>query len=395
MAQEPRDVTALERARQPGDRFSLTLAGPAGGLLVPPEQFRHGPLRVALDRIFGQAPDLRNAPGDLPQAVSLAAESVRQGDDPGAILGSSLVLLVTGSPLNGDLAALERLVHANAVGGVPLSVVSLGVGANPTEIERLVAAGQGNRRILLTAAGADALIDRELHAASQAVARALRLRIRLAPGVELVEVLGSRRLGEPQAELVREAEQAIDQRLARNLGIAADRGEDEDGIQIVIPNFYAGDSHVILLDVVAEGPGPIADVQVRYKDVVRLRNGVAEAALALDSGARAAGPLERNVLKNLVAWQLARETRRVGRLLEAGQDQAAAGHLAALRDLIRGLRLEVPGWSGDPEFAADEAMLGDYLAALERPAARDALQRRYLAESLRYAAFRKLQTAAR
>ena len=78
-----------------------------------------------------------------------------------------------------------------------------------------------------------------------------------------------------------------------------------------------------------------------------------------------------------------------------GQDLAAALLLARQRDLIRGLRLEVPGWSGDPELAADEAMLGDYLAALDRPAAQDALQRRYLADSLRYAAFRKLQSAAR
>ena len=42
-------VGALDRARWPGDRFSLVLAGPGGGLLVAPEQFRHGPLAVALE----------------------------------------------------------------------------------------------------------------------------------------------------------------------------------------------------------------------------------------------------------------------------------------------------------------------------------------------------------
>ena len=40
-------------------------------------------------------------------------------------------------------------------------------------------------------------------------------------------------------------------------------------------------------------------------------------------------------------------------------------------------------------------MLDAYLAALASPAAGDAIQRRYLADSLRYAAFRKLQVAAR
>jgi hypothetical protein len=372
----PALITALEQARQPGDRFSLTVAGPAGGLLVPPEQFRHGPLRVAIDRLFGARESSETPAVDLVQAVSLAAESVRQGDDPGAVLGSSLVLLVTGASLAEDLAALEEMAHGNAVTGV-------------------VAAGQGNRRILESAGQADSVIDRELHAASRAVARAVRLRIRLAPGVELIDVLDSRRLEEPQAERVREAEQAIDQRLARNLGIEADRGKDEDGIQIVIPNFYAGDAHVVLLDVVAEKPGPIADLQVRYKDVLRLRNGVAEAALSLGADADARGPLERNVLKNLVAWELARRSREASRYLEAGDLPRARALLAWQRDLIQGLRLEVAGWSGDPDLAADQAMLAEYLAVLNAPASGDAVQRRHLADSLRYAGFRKLQSAAR
>ncbi len=391
-------VTALERARQPGDRFSLTVAGPAGGVLVPPEQFRHGPLRVAMDRLFGETQSPGTGAVDLLQALSLATDSVAQGDQPDAVLGASLVLLATGASLADDFSALERRAHQNAVGGLPLSVVSLGAETEPDLIDRLVAAGQGHRRILESAAAADALIDRELHAASRAVARALRLRIRLAPGVKLVDVLGSRRLAEPQAQRVREAEQSIDLRLARNLGIRADRGRDEEGIQIVIPNFYAGDAHVVLLDVVAEGPGPIADVTLRYKDVAYLRNGVARAQLTLPSGGPsgdwAPGPLERNVLKNLVAWDLSRRTRRVGRFLEAGDAPAAGSLLASTRELIEGLRHEVAGWSGDPDLAADAAMLGEYQTVLNA-AARDPVQRLHLAESLRYAAFRKVHPATK
>jgi hypothetical protein len=194
---------------------------------------------------------------------------------------------------------------------------------------------------------------------------------------------------------VREAEQSIDQRLARNLGIQADRGEDEEGIQIVIPSFYAGDTHVVLLDVIAENPGSIADVTLRYKDVVYLRNGVAHASLSVGGSQRVSGPLERNVLKNLVAWEFARQTRQVGRSLAAGDPQQARSQLATLRELIHGLRLEVAGWSGDPDLAADETMLGEYLAILDSHAIDDVAQRRYLADSLRYAAFRKLQSAAR
>jgi Ca-activated chloride channel family protein len=388
-------ITALERARQPEDRFSLTLAGPNGGLVVPPEAFRHGPLKVALERMFAEAGKTASTDVDLPQAFTLASESVLAGDDPNAVLGSSLVLLVTGASLAEDLAGMERMAHRNAVGGVPLSVVSLVARDDLAHIDRLVAAGQGHRRVLDSAQAADGVVDRELHAASQAVARALRLRIRLAPGVRLVDVLGSRRLGEPQAERVREAEQAIDRRLARNLGIEADRGEDEEGIQIVIPNFYAGDTHSILLDVVADSPGAIADVTLRYKDVVYLRNGVARANLTLTQGEGSAGPLELNVRKNLVAWEFAGQSRLAARQLAAGDGPQAAARLAALRELIAGLRLEVAAWRSDPDLAADLALLDDYLAAFASPALGDPRQRRYLADSLHYAAFRKLQTAAR
>src|SRR6185369_2748520 len=114
----------------------------------------------------------------------------------------------------------------------------------------------------------------------------------LAAGVRLVGIVGSRRLDEAQAQRVREAERSVDLRLSRNLGIESDRGEDEDGIQVVVPVFRAGDAHVILLDVVAPGPGAVADVSVRYKDLVFLRNGVARASLTLPAGAPAAGPLE-------------------------------------------------------------------------------------------------------
>jgi Ca-activated chloride channel family protein len=352
-------VDAMARSRQPGDRFSLTVAGPGGGLVVPPEAFRHGPLSVALARLF-ETSRRGGAPGvALPEAVLLATESVR-----------------------------------NAVGGIPLSVVSLGGGADPDDIDRLVAAGQGARRVLHSAEAADALVDRELHASSRAVARALRLRIRLAPGVKLIEVLGSRRLEAPQAQRVRQAEQAIDRRLARNFGIQADRSEDEEGIQIVIPSFYAGDSHVVLLDVVVERPGPVADVTLRYKDLAFLKNGVAEAGLTIRGGTGARDPLALNVLKNLVAWELSRQSRSVGRLLEAGALDQARFVLAALRDLIHGLRREVAGWSGDSDLAADEEILARYIAALQGPAQNDPVAQKFVADSLRYTAHRKQHSQA-
>jgi hypothetical protein len=381
-------VNALTKARQPGDRFSITVAGHPGGLIVGPEDFRHGPIQVAMQSLFTRARDSQAPAMDLLAAMDTATDNVRQGDDASAPLGASLVLLVSTAPIAEQRRALESMAHENAVAGIGLSVVAVGAGADLAAIDHLVLLGQGHRRVLAAADGAAKLVDRELHAASRAVARAVRLRIRLAPGVELIDVLGSENLSERAAQRVREAEQSIDRRMARNIGIRADRGDDEEGIQIVIPSFFAGDSHAVLLDVVVPGPGPVADVSVRYKDLVYRRNGVARARLAIADGHRAAGPLERNVLKNQLAYELAHSATAAGELLARGDRGGAIRTLSAARELITGMRQEIPGWDNDDELRADEALLAQYLAVIGPRFAGQ--QQHRLADSLRYLAYRRL-----
>ena len=383
-------VMALTEARQPGDRFSLTVAGHPGGLLVAPEAFRHGPIRVALQSLFTAGGEQPAAAMDLLAALHSASQSVRQGDDASAPLGASLVLLVSTAPIAEQRESLEQMAHENAVAGIGLSVVAVGGGTDLASIDRLVLLGQGHRRVLNAAEDAGKLVDRELHAASRAVARAVRLRIRLAPGVELIDILGSTNLSEQAAQRVRNAERSIDQRVARNTGIRADRGDDEEGIQIVIPSFFAGDSHAVLLDVVVPGPGPVADVSMRYKDLVYRRNGVARARLAIEDGHTGAGPLEHNVLKNQLAHVLARSAAAAGKQLEAGDHRGAVRTLTAARELITGMREEIPGWDNDIELRADETLLAQYLTALGAQFARSGQHQDRLADSLRYLAFRRL-----
>jgi hypothetical protein len=277
------------------------------------------------------------------------------------------------------------MAHQSAVAGIPLSVVGIGHAIQLDEIDRLTLAGQGSRRLLASPAEAAGLIDRELASVSRAIARAVRLRIRLAPGVKLVNVLGSERLDAARAQRVRDAERSVDLRLERNLGIHADRGEDEDGVQIVIPSFYSGDSHVILLDVVAPGPGPIADVVVRYKDLVYLRNGVARAALSLDDDERAPGTLQRNVLKNLLALRLSENLQQAGTLLRQGDRAHATELLTDVHELLTGLCTELPDLGGDAELNHDIRLLSDYRALLDDGAIDRPEQLTYLSNSLLYA----------
>ena len=363
-------VEALQAMKAPGDRFRLIL--PGRGEVVAPDAFRHGPLTLALSQ---------PSSGHLVDAVRLAIEKVHAGDDPTMPLGTSLVLVATTRALGNDLAALSNLAHQSAVGGVSLSAVGVGDNIDRGELEQLALSGQGRRYILEQSPDANRIVDQELAATSRAVARALRLRIKLAEGVKLVDVLDSSPLSERQAERVKEAEKSIDLRLSRNLGIEADRGEDEDGIQIVIPSFYAGDAHTILLDVVAPGPGPIAEVTVRYKDLAALENTVAKASLALSGTTATEGPLEHNVLKNYLALHLSRELEGAADMLDRGDQRGALARIEHLRSLWAGL--PSAAFASDRETARDIAMLSEYVTALTSSTTPSLMA--YLADSLRYA----------
>ena len=382
-------IDALQQAKALGDRFRLIL--PGKGEIVPPESFRHGPLSVALDEL-----DPSDDLGDLTGALRLAMEQVHAGDDPTMPLGSSLVLVVTPRKLGDELDSLSRLAHRSAVGGVPVSVIGIGASVDRTELERLALAGQGRRYFLQRASDANSIVERELAASSRVVARALRLRIKLADGVKLVDVIGSEPLSERRAERVRAAEKSIDLRLSRNLGIEADRGEDEDGIQIVIPSFYAGDAHTILLDVVAARPGPIVEVTARYKDLTELRNTVARASLALprstsldidDRGNINRGPLETNVLKNYLAFHLSEVLEGAADKLEQGDRSGAIDALDEVRRLLAGLP-----FGSDAEIARDVAMLSQYVSILSSSVEPALIA--YLADSLRYASASKRRLPA-
>ena len=262
---------ALSRSRQGADRIGVLVAGPNGGELLPLGALRFGELTVALRRLSAGG-DSERALSDtsavtLDDAVRQAMASVGQFQDASSPLASAMVLVVSPSLSDADARALEPVVHMGTMAGVTTTALGLSDAAALDPLERIALAGQGRRRVLASIDGAEALVRSEVEAVSRVVARAVRIRIRLAPGVSLVDVIGSRPLGNDETRRVRQAEEAVDRRLAQQLGIVADRGHDDDGIQIVMPAFYAGDAHAVLLDLVVPGPGPVADVSLQMKDL--------------------------------------------------------------------------------------------------------------------------------
>jgi hypothetical protein len=377
-------LRSLEKERQVGDRFSLVLAGRAGGALIQPGDFRYGTVRVAIERLRSAEAGAETLSST--QALAKAIRFARQGDDANAPLGSSVVLFASLRDISPNLSALRLLAHDSAVSGVPVSVVTLGSSVPQEPLDELVLAGQGSRRFVTSPEEAEQAIQRELESLTKVVARALRLRIRLNPKVKLIRVLGSQRLDERRAQEQRQAEQSIDQRVARSIGITADRGEDEDGIQVIIPAFYAGDAHAILLDVVVNEPGELADVQLRYKDLLNLKNSVARAMLNVPAfDQRPVGALERNVTRNYLAYQLYDGLQQTATAVERS-DYSQARTL--VEELHQNLANYQPLFAQDRSLGQDLQMLHEFSAVLAQ--ARGQEQQEFISDALNYAAQRKI-----
>ena len=380
-------LQTLNATKQSIDRFSLIVAGPNGGTLIPSGQFRHGSLKVALSQVLDETSKRTHVTG-LTDALNLATEEVSKTDL--STLSERLLLLVTPGLNHGEFASVKTAAHQNAVAGIPMSVVGLGNKLDLTALDELILIAQGRRRILTNTSDAGRVIEQELLAASQVVARIVRLSIKLAPGVKLIDVPGSKRLDLIQTEQTREVEQSTDQRISQYLGIQSDRGEDEEGIQIVIPFMESGAAHTVLLDVLAEKPGEIADVRVRYKDLISLNNGVARAKLNIREGNQLPGPIQQNVTKNLLALQLADSIRLASQKLAEGDKNSARLLLNQQRDLLNGMRQVVTDWQTDPELLADENMLNEYLAILDSPVMDQPEQVTNISDSLAIGAHRKM-----
>ncbi|CAK0766540.1 hypothetical protein CCP4SC76_4530028 [Gammaproteobacteria bacterium] len=133
---------------------------------------------------------------------------------------------------------------------------------------------------------------------------------------------------------------------------------------------------------------------VRYKDLVQLRNGVARSRLALPQGLRPRGSLERNVLKNLLAWRLAQAAEQAGDALRRHDIVGAGQVLTAQRELLQDLQKTVPGWADDLELARDQRLLASYLSLLTPPTLARQDMQNWVADSLDLAAFRRLVPTA-
>ncbi|MCB9543490.1 MAG: hypothetical protein H6703_13715 [Myxococcales bacterium] len=313
-----RSLGALIAHLGPADRLAVRRIGDAAPLvpLNPPENARRVLLRDPR-ALLDDPPS-----GDITAALAAAGAELDATADSARIPGTGVVLLIVEGEDPARAAAAQAAAHRLTTEGVTVSVLEHVDGplAPPGAWWAVAHAGHGGHHRVARGERPDGAIEDELDRLSRIVARLVRVNIRLAPGVRAVRVLGSRLLRSDEVRQVKAREKAVDARLSRTLGVSADRGDDDDGLQTVIPYFLGEDTHVILIELWVERAGPIADVTVRYKDMVRLANGRAAAHVELGALPREPGPVQAQVRQNAQGVAFAEELANAARAARDGDD---------------------------------------------------------------------------
>ena len=383
---------SLSQLKRLDDHFSLLLVAPHKTLILESDQFKQGPLSVYLDEIDA-AVTQRTFPAPHYEMLSAAHQAlmrVQRLGDPGGALGASAVFLVSNHVFKDPQEQMVSLAHESAVNGIVFSGFALD--ETPNQALRNVALlGQGRARVLKDLNAIPELASEELSSVSRIVARAIRINVQLKPGVKLVSILGSRKLNLESQQRVRDMEQSIDKRIATHLGLEQDRGKDDPGIQIVIPAFYANDDHVVLLDLVTEGAGGIADVSVKYKDLVFLRNSSNTVSYHLDNRPVARGYLNFNVMKNYLAFNQSDSFSVAAQAVAQHQPELAYATLADIHRYTLALQQMIPQLNLDFELTRDLNAVNHYQQLVRQMQASnsDSETAAKLSKTLKLAQFKK------
>jgi len=261
------------------DRLGVVVAANTPRLIVEPVSARE--LRFALARKLDTIRGQGMRPRHLAAAMDFTAGVFEKlNGNVHRVPGSQVALLLVGSPDARRVSIARSAAHRLTLSGVTTSVLSARHGAGENAWWRVANAGHGSLR-QFDARNATTVIDRELEGLSRTVARLIRVNIRLGKHAHAIRVVGAKVLNQRQVKRVKAREKVMDRKLAATMGVKADRGDDDDGIQTVIPYFLGGDRHAIFVELWLDKPGHVADVELRYKDLVNTGNARASVAVTL------------------------------------------------------------------------------------------------------------------
>jgi Ca-activated chloride channel homolog len=283
---------------------------------------------------------------------------------------SRVILLSDGEVTSGEMdpAKFQQLAAANVDRDIQTTAVGLGISFNEELMMSVAREGRGNYHFIKDGGDTQKVFATELDELTHIVAKAVKLRVRLADGVGLVRVMGAKALDAGQVNRVKEEERKIDRRVAEELGIAQNRQHerDEPGIKLLIPNFYRGDNHIVMMELAlprGQGQRPVAEVFLKYKDLVDGANRETKTAAVIQytpNRAEMIASINRNVKKNLLGFQTGEALTEAAALIEQGR---AAEAVKKLDERMVVLGVAAREWQ-DRDLEKDGKLLDRYKAVL-------------------------------
>ena len=356
----------LVNSLAPGDTFSLVAFDDTANVLVPAQ---HVEDKARVRRLISA---LQPGGGtNIYEGLTLAYRQAGKNLTHDGV--NRVILLSDGQVTAGvsDMGQFHHLAASQVDQDVETSAVGVGVEFNEDLMLSLARDGKGNYHFLKDGADTQQVFARELDELTHVVARDVKIRIQLAPGVGLVRVLGAPMLDARQTAAVKQDERKMDVKAAEELGIAPNRqnAPEEPGIKMLIPAFYRGDSHVVMLEIkvppqqASEPACRIADVSVKYKDLVTLTNRVANVGVGIaytPSKDEMIYSVNRNVKKNLLGFQTGEALTQAARLIAQGQVGEAVQKVDERKTV---LDVAAQQWQ-DSDLARDGSLLDRYKTVL-------------------------------
>jgi Ca-activated chloride channel family protein len=333
---------------------------------------------------------------DIYSGLELGYREVTRGLDHESL--HEVILISDGMVTRGtsDLGAFARLASRAFSDDIQTTAIGMGLDYDEDLMMTVAREGKGNYHFVKDAASIQDILHEELDQLTHVVAKALRLRIRLADGVSALRVLGSAEMDEDAVAIAKATEKAIDDRVYRDLGIRPDRRhtDDEPGLKMLIPQFAMGDSHVVMVEIeVPPGRGTrkVADVYLKYKDIVFPANREAQVAASIqytDSDDAMVASIRQSVKKNVLGFQTGEVLQRAAARLDRGE----AGEAARLIDeQMVVLGVAAREWK-DPDLDRDGKLLAAYRDVISGVGTRYAYDPdldEYLGRSLTYSAYQR------
>jgi hypothetical protein len=191
---------------------------------------------------------------------------------PHRVPGTQGILLCLDHEADREIEDIRQKVQQLNERGIVTSVFVKNPEQSSVPFWQIAQAGHGNAYQMNEMNEFSGKIEEELKQNAKIIARLLRLNISLGKNAQVIRILGTKRLDEEEIVRVKKREVAMDQALSKAFGVKANRGDDDDGLQVVIPYFYGKDQHLISVLLWVEGAGEIADVELKYKDLIKLEN---------------------------------------------------------------------------------------------------------------------------